>query len=86
MKLKKTFFIIFKELPLNQIKQIFFGNESLTLNLGSPLNCNAKFLIFLPKEDMFTKLYVKYVYKLVLHNEVKETLNKIRKSPNNLIL
>ena len=45
---------------------------------NSPLNYDAKFPIFLPKEHIYTKLYVKFIHELVLHNGVKETLNEIR--------
>ena len=44
-----------------------------------PMEYDAKYPIILPKNSKFTELVVKHYHKLVLRNDVRETLNQIRK-------
>ena len=39
---------------------------------------DAKYRIVLPKNSKFMELVVKHYHKLVLHNDLRETLNQVR--------
>ena len=43
-----------------------------------PMKYDAKYPIILPKNSKFTELVIKHYHKLVLRNDVRETLNQIR--------
>ena len=45
---------------------------------NAPMEYDPKYPIILPKNSKFTELVVKHYHKLVLRNDVRETLNQIR--------
>ena len=45
---------------------------------NAPMVYDAKYRIVLPKNSKFMELVVKHYHKLVLHNDLRETLNQVR--------